>query len=327
MKFKNKFEEQIFNIASKICDKNVTVEHNKNIRVEYAIFPEIIAFSGPPKKEIDIITANLLSNPKISLLISCKDFDGYKAKPEHVQEWCSVIHTMNKYSKETKYLGIVLSSSGFTSGCEPWVASYNIGLIPPLKGNNILFRPETILKMFERTLKALLKRLQFSFFDLFEQPEFYDFVYRLTSDFEGYEGTADSRYMIADNNWHSSFSEMIQIFMNKKIIDIISTNEMIGIICEDNLFFVLKKLKVMFGSDFKKIIGLKTDPVCKKNISLNNCTFDFLKSIVLNNKIKSAADFGTHFEFGLHNNINFGFIPPNGLHIIRTINPISENEL
>ncbi len=63
-------------------------------------------FVGPPKKEIDVITANI---GNITLLISCKDFGSSKAEPAHVQEWIAVANTMNAYSAGTKYLGMVVS--------------------------------------------------------------------------------------------------------------------------------------------------------------------------------------------------------------------------
>jgi len=330
MNFKNKLESQIYDIAKNICGENVAIEHNKVIQIESALFPEVASFTGPPKKEIDLLTAELLRNPKIDLLISCKDFEGYKALPAHIQEWCAVVNTMNKYSKGTKYLGLLFSPSGFTSGCEAWATSHNLALIPPIKGNNISFRYETVLFMFERVLKAIMKRLKLTYADLFEAPNFYDFVYNIVSDFEGFEKKLEengSRYKLLDSNWTSSFGELISYFIDKRIVDFISDNNNIGIICEGNLVFTINSFQIMFGTSIKFSNQLIQVPICKKNISFIDCDFEFLKKTVVNQKIRSAGDLGTHFEFGLENDINFGLYPPNTLYIIRTINPIEENEL
>src|ERR1035437_5558765 len=161
MSFKNRLEEQVFDIAKRICIDGATIEHNKGLEIERAIFPETASFSGPPKKELDVITARLNKKPEITLLISCKQFDGSRAEPAHLQEWAAVVHTMNKYAKETSYLGLVVSRTGFTRGCEAWATSSNIGLIPPLKGTQVAFSPDTVLRMFERAMGALVRRLAF----------------------------------------------------------------------------------------------------------------------------------------------------------------------
>ena len=133
MKFRNEFEKRIFEVTKEIFGSSANIEHNKILEIENSISFEVASFSGPPKKEIDVITASIGENPIISLLISCKDFQGAKAEPAHVQEWIAVVNTMSKYSKSTKYFGLMICPNGFTSGCEPWATSSNLALIPPFK--------------------------------------------------------------------------------------------------------------------------------------------------------------------------------------------------
>jgi hypothetical protein len=154
MKFKNELEQRCFDIAVRVLGEGVTVEHNKKITIESAIFHEVASFKGPPAKEVDVLAAELLGNPRVVLLVSCKLL-GRKAEPAHVQEWCAVVNTMNKYSGGTVYFGLVMSPSGFTSGCEAWATSHNVGLVPPLKGRSLAFNEATIFRMFERVLEAL----------------------------------------------------------------------------------------------------------------------------------------------------------------------------
>ena len=158
MNFKNALEQDCFKIARDVLGPSVRMEHNKRIQIENSLFPEVVAFKGPPAKEIDVLVADLLDSPKVTLLVSCKEFSK-RAVPAHVQEWAAVVRTMNNYSEGTLYLGMIVSSQGFTSGCEAWATSHNLGLIPPLKGKNLTSAPETVLIMFRRCLAALHKRV------------------------------------------------------------------------------------------------------------------------------------------------------------------------
>lgn len=72
MKFKNELEKRCFEIARRALGQSVKIEHNKRIQIENALFPEVAAFKGPPAKEIDVLIAELLDNPKVILLVSCK---------------------------------------------------------------------------------------------------------------------------------------------------------------------------------------------------------------------------------------------------------------
>jgi hypothetical protein len=107
--FKNELERRCFEIAERtIGGGNIRIEHNKTVQIEAALFPEVAAFKGPPAKEIDVLVAELLDTPKVVLLVSCKLLSR-KAEPAHIQEWGAVVQTMNKYSKDTLYLGLVIS--------------------------------------------------------------------------------------------------------------------------------------------------------------------------------------------------------------------------
>lgn len=323
MKFKNELEEKVYEIAKRVCGDEVSIEHNKVLQIESALYSELASFSGPPKKEIDLITAQVKGSRKIKLLISCKEFQGYKAQPAHIQEWSAVLHTMNKYSDGTKYVGMVVSPSGFTSGCEAWATSYNIGLVPPLKGRIIPFNYETSLQIFERVLKALVKRLEFPHDEMLTAPNFYNFVFRLSADFESYEEVVSigKRYIISGSNWVSNFGQLVSTLIGKKIIDVISTTDFVGLIFEQGLFFSFNGNQIIYGDQKDLSINNPTIPCCKKNIKLEECSFDYIKESIIDKQITSAADFGTYFEFGLDNKINLG-LRKDSLYVIKLDNEL-----
>ncbi|NVL89916.1 MAG: hypothetical protein HWN69_02820 [Desulfobacterales bacterium] len=329
MKFKNELEEQAFLIAKKVCGGSAAIDHNKTLRIESALYPEVAAFSGPPKKEIDILTAELKKDPKVDLLVSCKNFQDSRAEPAHVQEWGAVVQTMNKYVGDTTYLGLVLSPSGFTKGCEPWATSSNVALIPPLKGKQIAFPYSSSLKMFERTLAALTRRLSFPSQDLFIPPGFYDFAYRLTADFEGYqaESASGERYLLARSGWRSSFGELVATLIGKRIAKILSIAEFLCLQLEDGAVFRYYGEKIVFGYDDGIAPIQSVTPTCTKNLSFEKCSFDLIEKLATGQRLASAGDFGTHFEFGLENEINLGFFPGSVLHVLCTKNPVEDNEL
>lgn len=105
MEFKNQFEESIYNISSVVFGNgNTQIEHNKVICIEDKTAKSTISFTGPPKKEIDVLSIKISKTLKVQLLISCKKFNNSKAEPAHVQEWCSVVNTMNKHSLDSRYI-------------------------------------------------------------------------------------------------------------------------------------------------------------------------------------------------------------------------------
>jgi len=326
MNFKNELERQVFEIAHKVCGDGVTVEHNKVLAIERALMPEVASFAGPPKKEIDVITARI--NPNISILVSCKEFEGSKAEPAHVQEWCAVVQTMNRYSDGTKYLGLVVCPTGFTKGCEPWATSHNIGLIPPLKGKKLEFPPETVLKMFERVIGAISKRIPLAYVDLLSAPAFFDFVFRLVVGFEGHEEhrAGGVRYVRLGSGWQSSFSELFECLKGHLIADIRSAKGLTGLLCDGALAFYFNGETVSYGADDGLMGKTPTLPACKKNMTFDNCDFELLKKLAIGQRITSAADFGDHFEFGLEGEMNLGFYPEL-LYIVSTKNPIVEHQL
>ncbi|MDQ2947276.1 MAG: hypothetical protein M3Y27_15320 [Acidobacteriota bacterium] len=72
MIFKNQLERRCFEIAERALGGGVMIEHNKTVQIEVALFPEVASFKGPPAKEVDVLVAELLEQPKVVLLVSCK---------------------------------------------------------------------------------------------------------------------------------------------------------------------------------------------------------------------------------------------------------------
>ncbi|WP_156954300.1 hypothetical protein [Paraburkholderia acidipaludis] len=327
MNFKNDFEKECFEVVRRILGSSACMEHNKVIRIENALYPEVASFKGPPAKEVDVLVVDLLDSPKVTLLISCKDFSK-RAEPAHVQEWAAVVRTLNGYSNGTLYLGLVISSKGFTGGCEAWATSHNLGLIPPLKGKSISYAPEAVLAMLERVMKALQKRVRISHADMMSAPGFFDLIYSLVSDFEGHEEVAKGgRFYSYPNGWISSFSEMYSSLAGHVIEGLIFTSEGAAIIClSEGIFCRFGGDKVEFGSGISVEADPAGEPRCIKNISGDLCDFDFIKSTSLGLPISSAADFGDCIEFGLDGRFNLG-LHSWGFHIVSTQNPVEDHLL
>jgi len=323
MKFKNELEENIYNISKKVFGDTVSLDHNKTVRIENAMFIETASFAGPPKKEIDVISITLETKPKIALMISCKQFNS-KAEPSHVQEWSSVIQTMNKYSKDINYLGIVICPNGFTKGCESWATASNIALIPPLKGIELNYNNKTILKMVERALTGLSNRIKFNTNDLFIAPNFYNIFYDITSDFEGFiSKDICKKYKLTNTHWESSFSELVNTVLNKKIIGISSNSEFIQLNFNENLIFrYFKDNCIEYGQNDNAGDENRYIPLCKKNFLKSELAYEEFIERTIGKEITSAADFGKYFEFGINGEFNLGFFPG----YILNINKFSEIE-
>lgn len=329
MKFKNELEKRIFGIARRVCGSAVSIEHNRTLSIEVAASPEVASFVGPPKKEIDVITAGSAKCPDLRVLISCKEYANSKAEPADVQEWAAVVQTMNKYSGGTKYLGLIVSSSGFTNGCEPWASSHNLGLIPPLKGKRLDFPPKTSLEMFERVLTAFRKRLHFPHSDLLEAPQFYEFVYDLTEVFEGRDEAAreqEGRYGLLGKGWLSSFSELFKTFEGKAVKEIQTTSAGVYITFSDNLRFQMIGARILFGRADDNPEGRSVVLRCEKNFVGEPCSIDFLKSLVVGQRVTSAGDWGDRFEFGLTDDLMLA-IEPGRIQVYRTRNSPEANLL
>jgi len=65
--------------------------------------------------------------------------------------------------------------------------------------------------------------------------------------------------------------------------------------------------RVDYGRAAELENGVRVEPDCCKNIEIESCTFDFIKSIAVGKQITSAGDFGTYIEFGLDQCFNLGF--------------------
>jgi hypothetical protein len=326
MNFKNELERDCFEIAVRALGNGVTIEHNKKIQIESALFPEVASFKGPPAKEVDVLVAELLDQPKVVLLVSCKLFSR-RAEPAHIQEWCAVVQTMNRYSEGTLFLGLVVSPAGFTSGCEAWATSHNIGIVPPLKGRNLTFNRDCVLRMFERVLIALRSRVRLQIDDFRTAPAFFDFVYSLVADFEGHqEAAADGRYFLLPQNWASSFGEMYSAIAGRTVEDIWTVDAATVMMLSGSFVLLFSEDRVCFGNDTGITKETSTIPVCYKNIDMEPCTLGFIKSIAVGKSVTSAGDFGNHIEFGIDQRFNLG-LHRLGFHLISTENPIETNRL
>jgi hypothetical protein len=326
MSFKNELERRCFEIAERALRSGVTILHNKTIQIERALFSEVASFKGPPSKEVDVLVAELLDQPKVVLLVSCKLLSR-RAEPAHVQEWCAVVQTMNRYSEGTLYFGLVVSPIGFTSGCEAWATSHNVGIVPPLKGRRLAFHENTVLRMFERVLVALRARVRLETDDLRTAPAFFDFVYRLVADFEGHEdAVADARYFLLPQDWASSFGEMYSAIGGRIVEDLWAVEGAALMRLSSGVALRFSEVRVDFGPDPGITAGTSVLPQCRKNIDMEPCTLDFIKSIAVGKPITSAGDFGHYIEVGLDQCFNLG-LHKVGFHLISTENPGEEHGL
>jgi hypothetical protein len=326
MTFKNELERKCFETAERALGGGVTIEHNKTIQIESALFPEVASFKGPPAKEVDVLIADLLDAPRVRLLVSCKLLSR-PAEPAHVQEWCAVVQTMNRYSDGTIYFGLVLSPTGFTSGCEAWATSHNVAIVPPLKGRRLAFNEDTVLRMFERALIALRARVRLQVDDLRAAPAFFDFVFRIVGDFEGHQdAVTDGRYLLVPQGWASSFGEMYSAIADRKIENLWAVQGSTVIKLSGGITLQVRQSQVQFGHDPQIEQDTPVIPECRKNVEMEPCTLEFVKSIAIGKPITSAGDFGTYLELGLDQSFNLG-LHELGFHLISTQNPIQEHRL
>jgi hypothetical protein len=326
MNFKNELERQCYEIAERVLGGGVTIDHNKKIQIESALFSEVASFKGPPAKEVDVLVAELIDQPKVVLLVSCKLFSR-RAEPAHIQEWCAVVQTMNRYSGGTLFLGLVVSAAGFTSGCEAWATSHNIGIVPPLKGRNLSFSEDSVLRMFERVLIAISARVRLQIDDLRTAPAFFDFVYRLVADYEGHQDAAvDGRYFLLPQRWASSFGEMYSAIASRTVEDIWAVEGATVMTLSGGVVLLFSEVAICFGNDTEIAKKALSTPQCHKNIDAEPCTLEFIKSIVVGKTVTSAGDFGNYIEFGIDQRFNMG-LHKLGFHLISTENPIEIHRL
>jgi hypothetical protein len=326
VKFKDRLEETCFEIAQKVVPSGATLEHNKVISIEIKDLVQTASFSGPPSKEVDLISVTILESPNLVLLISCKNLSK-PVEPAHIQEWANVVRVMNRYADRSTYLGIVVSTNGFTSGCESWATDANIALIPPIKGISQNNSYNLTVKMFDRAIKALIKRIDLEFSDLLDAPKLYDFIHSIIADFEGHtETTKGERFTEYPNGFHSCFADFYQN-VSKRIIDDIFTLEdsSSGVRLENENYILVREDGVSFGHNIP-LSSTKIDPACYKNMSMDLCSLNFVKNLVTGLKITSAADFGSHIEIGLNNKYNLG-VRTDGFYIMWTENPPDQHIL
>jgi hypothetical protein len=87
------------------------------------------------------------------------------------------------------------------------------------------------------------------------------------------------------------------------------------------------RANVQFGHDQES--GPQTPnlmPQCRKNIEMEPCTLDFVRSIAVGKLITSAGDFGNYLEVGLDQRFNLGS-HEHGFHLFSTQNPVENNRL
>jgi hypothetical protein len=234
---------------------------------------------------------------------------------------------MNRYSDGTIYFGLVLSPTGFTSGCEAWATSHNVAIVPPLKGRRLAFNEDTVLRMFERALIALRARVRLQVDDLRAAPAFFDFVFRIVGDFEGHQdAVTDGRYLLVPQGWASSFGEMYSAIADRKIENLWAVQGSTVIKLSGGITLQVRQSQVQFGHDPQIEQDTPVIPECRKNVEMEPCTLEFVKSIAIGKPITSAGDFGTYLELGLDQSFNLG-LHELGFHLISTQNPIQEHRL
>ena len=178
MNFKNNFEKKCYESCLKFATKDlIAIQHNKVIQTEKTI----VSFSGNPKKEIDVLTLNLIENVK--LFISCKDFEN-AVPPSAVQELGDVLKVLNENAIVSKYFGLVISSNGFSKGCEAWAKTNNIGIVPLYNGIKNNYSEETIYKMFQRIVHVFIRSIERKRIEeLKNNSNFYWLCYKTILDF------------------------------------------------------------------------------------------------------------------------------------------------
>lgn len=183
--------------------------------------------------------------------------------------------------------------------------------------------------MFERTLSAFKKRLHFPHADLFEAPQFYEFVYRLTEAFEGRDQSAKdfgSRYKLLGKGWLSSFPELVKTLKGHSVQAIQATSAGMYLTFSGELAFRMIGNQILFGVHDGVTQGSSIAVKCVKNFHGELCSLDFIRELAIGQQVTSAGDWGVRFEFGLSDDLMLA-IEPDRLQIYRTRNPIDQNLL
>lgn len=182
MKFRNEFERRCFEAAQEVLGGSaIKLLHNHILIADFTPEKGVISFTGAPKKESDVLAARVTDT--CSLLIGAKDYGTAAAPPASVQEWASVVRTMNSHSSGISYLGLVVSSHGLTEGCPASAIDHNLGLVPPHKGKPIAYSSHKIVDMLKRVILTTQRFLRRPGHKLLENGNFYWSVYKLLADF------------------------------------------------------------------------------------------------------------------------------------------------
>lgn len=84
---------------------------------------------------------------------------------------------------------------------------------------------------------------------------------------------------------------------------------------------------IKFGQDPQiKPRAQQVTPECRKNIEMERCTLEFVRSIAVGKRITTAGDFGDYLEVGLDQRFNLG-LHEAGFHLFSTENPIEDHRL
>ena len=84
--------------------------------------------------------------------------------------------------------------------------------------------------------------------------------------------------------------------------------------------------QIQFGPDDGRIEGHTVGVTCEKNFYGEPCSLEFIKKLVVGQKVTSAGDWGVRFEFGLSDDLMLA-IEPDRIQVYRTRNPINLNLL
>jgi hypothetical protein len=181
--------------------------------------------------------------------------------------------------------------------------------------------------MFERVLIALRARVRLQVDDLRAAPAFFDFAFRLVGDFEGHqEAVTDGRYLLVPQGWASSFGEMYSAIAGRKIEDLRAVQGATAIKLSDGITLQFRRSQVRFGHDPRIEQDTAVVPECRKNIEMEPCTLEFVKSIAIGKPVTSAGDFGSYLELGVDQRFNLG-LHEQGFHLFSTQNPAQEHYL
>ena len=78
-------------------------------------------------------------------------------------------------------------------------------------------------------------------------------------------------------------------------------------------------VRVDFGKDRQIAQGSLITPQCRKNIDMEPCILDLIRTIAVGKSITSAGDFGNYLELGLDQRFNLG-LHQVGFHLTSTEN-------